>query len=277
MPSDRIFLALLFFWVVSGSSPQGSSLAHVDRVLAEAYRALDAGELDQAEQLLRQIEDRHPDPGLLAYTQAGIDFQRGNFREAARGFALSLDDQLAPTARQAKAWYNRGLCLLQLATEDDLREAIRNFGQARSRLAITDPLLLDVQHNLALAKVRLLELTERQPDSPPPNAPSQQELPEYPEPPRSPMTRSAEGPNGDTGKATSGQPVKTPFPSTQPQPTTQQTAGKGNLQVLLDEARKMDLSDEDARQYLQRIADRLQRERRAAAEPGPERIHVLDW
>ena len=64
-----------------------------------------------------------------------------------------------------------------------------------------------------------------------------------------------------------------------PQPTDRKAPGAGTLPVLADGPQPQRLSPEDARAHLAKVAERLERDRKANARllAGPERPHVRDW
>jgi hypothetical protein len=84
------------------------------------------------------------------------------------------------------------------------------------------------------------------------------------------------GPTGVKPEHLTGQP---PFGKA-PRPTSQKAPGAGNLPVQLDDANTVQpLTPEDTRTLLQRLAERLEQDRKANARlvAGPERPNVRDW
>ncbi len=251
-------------------------------LLHRANEALTRGDLDTADALYLRAEPIATDPGLVAFNRAHIFFARKNYREAEVHFTRSLDDLEAPAERRANAWYNRGVCLLYRKGITEYRAAIESFERCLKLLPADAALRNDALQNLELAKILWNAERATTPEAAPPNTPPKESPPEKPKKPEAkPDPKSiAENPNDNPNTQPKPKPGATEppkQPGANPTQTDQQTAGKGNLEVLLDEARKMELSDADAKTYLQRIALRLQQQRRDAAKPGPERAHVKDW
>ena len=266
--------------IVAANSPEtrtGPELLHL------AHEAFTRGDLDTAEALYARAESIAADPGFVAFNRGHIFFARKNYREAEVHFTRSLDDLAAPAERRANAWYNRGVCLLYRKGADEYRAAIESFERSLKLLPLDSSLRADALQNLELAKILWNAERAAAPETPPPNTPPKESPPEKPKKPeakpdpKSTAENTSENPNSQQPKPKPGATETPKQPGTNPTQTDQQTAGKGNLEVLLDEARKMQLSDADARAYLQRIETRLQQQRRDAAKPGPERPHVKDW
>ena len=253
----------------------------VDDMIRAGNEAYLRGDTTMADQLYRQAEQRTADPGLVAFNRAGLFFQAGNYREAELFYVRVLDDQAAPSKRRARAWYNRGVCLIHRGGVSEYRSAIESFERCLAIVTKSDDsLVTDAQHNLELAKLLWNQSRANDKEVPPPNTPPKDSPPESPPKPKAGDNEPTEpGDNPDAAKTKTKpdtQPVKAK-PGQTPTPTGQKAVGKGNMAVLLDSVEKMDLSQEDARDYLRRIAERLEKDRRNSAAPGPERPNVLDW
>lgn len=237
------------------------------------------GDLDAAERHYTAAAERTTDPGLVAFNRAAVAVQSGEFREAELDYLRVLDDRAAPPDRRAKALYNRGVCLLARGGSTTVyRSAIACFEQSLDLLPAGDPLTDRAGHNLELAKLlwakaRATEKTQPKPNDLPPDAP---------DPPPEEGTgqdpgTDPDGPGGQPGmrpEAVPGQP-----PGGRPRETNQKAPGAGNLPVVLDADRPQPLTPEDTRAILQRVAERLEEDRRATARllTGPERPDVKDW
>lgn len=253
-----------------------------DDLLRAGNEAFLRGDLDAAEHLYRQAEERTGDPGLVAFNKATVLMQKGDVRDAELHYLRALDDQAAPTERRAKALYNRGVCLLTRGGGVGVyRSAIACFEQSLDLLPPADPLAADARHNLELAKLIWNRERAKERKPPLPNEPP----PDVPEPPQpeSETTGGDPGPGsegtGPTGARPEYQPGQPPFGKA-PRPTQQKAPGAGNLPVQLDDASTVQpLTPEDTRALLERLAERLEQNRKANARlvAGPERPNVRDW
>jgi hypothetical protein len=238
------------------------------------------GNFDAAERHYAAAVERTTDPGLVAFNRAAVAVQTGDPREAELHYIRTLDDRAAPPDRRAKALYNRGVCLLARGGSTAVyRSAIACFEQSLELFAVSDPLAADARHNLELAKLlwakaRTTEKTPPNPNDLPPELPDP--LPPEdgtgPDPGADPL-----GPGSQPGlrpEAVPGQP-----PGGTPRETNQKAPGAGNLPVVLDADRPQPLTPEDTRAILERVAERLEKDREATARllTGPERPDVRDW
>jgi tetratricopeptide (TPR) repeat protein len=240
------------------------------------------GDLDAAERYYAAAAERTTDPGLVAFNRAAVAVQRGEVREAELNYLRVLDDQAAPPDRRAKALYNRGVCLLARGGSSGVyRSAIACFELSLDLFQPDDPLAADARHNLELAKLlwNRARMTERIPPRP-------NDLP--PDVPELPPPQPEEWPGHDPGSepfGPGGRPGSRPEfahgqqPGGQPRETAQKAPGAGNLPVVPDSDRPQPLTPEDTRAILQRVAERLEQDRRTTARllTGPERPDVKDW
>lgn len=250
-----------------------------DELIRLGNEAYLRGDLDAADGYYAAAAERTTDPGLVAFNRAAVAVQMGEPREAELYYLRVLDDQAAPPDRRAKAWYNRGVCLLARGGSAAVyRSAIACFEQSLDLLPAGDPLAADARHNLELAKLLWAEARTTEKTRPRPNDPP----PDVPDPPPEEGTGQDAGadPNGTDGQpgvrpeAVPGRP-----PGGRPRDTNQESPGVGNLPVVLDADRPQPLTPEDTRAILQRVAERLEKDRRATARllTGPERPDVCDW
>jgi tetratricopeptide (TPR) repeat protein len=260
---------------VAADPPDPRPPEELIRLGNEAYLR---GDLAAAERHYAAAAERTTDPGLVAFNRAAVAAQLGEFREAELEYLRVLDDRAAPPDRRAKAQYNRGACLLARGGPASVyRSAIACFEQSLDLFPADDPLAADARHNLELAKLLWAKALAAEKTRPKPN-----DLPpDVPDPPpegtgRDPGT-DPDGPGGQSGlrpELVPGRP-----PGGRPRETNQQTPGAGNLPVVLDADRPQPLTPEDTRAILQRVAERLEKDRRANARllTGPERPDVRDW
>jgi hypothetical protein len=195
-----------------------------------------------------------------------------------------LDDQAAPADRRAKALYNRGVCILKRATDvKSLRIAVACFEQVLDSHALPDELRLDARFNLELAKLLWAEARIREGTREPPNELPPDDSLDFPRPVLGEEPGQDPGPGTESpGPTPAGSPKVVqdiPPHTTTAQPTDRKAPGSGTLPVLMDDPQPQKLSPEDARAHLARVAERLNKDRRANARllAGPERPHVRDW
>jgi len=268
-----------FLLLGAGPSPSPEDL------LRSASEAFYRSELDSAEAMYQQAEDRTLDPGLVAFNKGMVHYRRGDFRKAELGFRRSLGDAAIPRERRAKALYNLGNSLVHQAGEKELKllqSAIECYEMAI--LETVDPGTKDdAADNLEIAKLLWAKARakrppgERDPDwdpprdpkDPPPDPKKQPEL--GPEKNDDGSTKQENGAKVEMGKGLDKGNVPKEVPKTVP--------GQGNLPVIPDTDEVPSLSPEDARAVLKKAGERLQRERqklRAESTQG-ERPRANDW
>jgi tetratricopeptide (TPR) repeat protein len=261
-----------------------------DDLVRRANDRLRVGDAEAADTLYAAAEERTTDPGLVAFNRAGVLFEAKKYRDAERHYDRVLDDAACPPERAARAWYNRGTCLLNRGgTLEVYRAAVACFENALDSPA-ADPEVRDrAPHNLELAKLLWLEEARKaKPDRPP--SPNNKIPEEENRLPRSEPDPGEGGPdpNGGLDPAEGG----TPRPGTQPQPAPQpggtaapkpaeqNVAGPNtSLPAVEDKDEVQQYNPEDARAYLQETAKRRKRELRALLETlyGTARPGVRDW
>lgn len=242
--------------------------------------ALEAKQPEVALRLYEAAEERAADPGLVAFNEGVAFWTKGEFREAEVRFLRALDDRDAPPSRRARAFYNRGVCLLQRGSDTaTYRAAIGCFDRALELKDAAPGIEPDARHNLELAKVlwaraRTTEKTPPKASDPPPETETQ---------PDSEPSTSDPGTTGDGGGTNQGsraQPVGPEATRGQnPLETDQRSPGAGNMLVRLDKENPQPLTPDDARRHLERIAERLRADRRNNLQllARPEPPHVRDW
>jgi tetratricopeptide (TPR) repeat protein len=255
-----------------------------DELVRRANDAFRAGEADAADALYAAAEELTADPGLVAFNRAAVLFERGLFRDAELQYERVLSDAACPPERAAKAWYNRGTCLLRRGGSASVyRSAIACFEHTIGSDAADEPLKAEARTNLELAKLLWNEARQKADEKKSPNDPPPEEERPQPKPPE-PERGHGEDPDigpdpGGIGKKPDGT-QQVPKTGVQPTPSDQKTAGNNaNLDVLKDTSEVQHLSPEDTRAYLDEMAKRLKRERRAMLESlyGPTRPGLPDW
>jgi len=258
-----------------------------DDLIRRANAAYLRGDADEADQLYAAAEERTADPGLVAFNRAAVLFQQGEFYKAEVHYARVLDDAACPPERAARAWYNRGTCLLRRGGAAAVyRSAIACLERCLDSPAADDPLKADARHNLELAKVLWNEARKKDTKPNNPNEDLPREDPRSEPPPPRPLGTEQQSGASETGDGVGGMqaPKVVPQPATGagPQPNAAQTPTQGpapHLQPLPDTAEVQPLSPEDTREYLRRAAERLKRERQIMRQTlyGPDRPGFRDW
>src|SRR5262245_45857305 len=84
-----------------------------DDLIRQANTAFARGDTEAAEKFYAAAEERTADPGLVAFNKAAVLFGKGEFRDAELHYSRVIEDRACPPDRAAKAWFNRGTCLLR--------------------------------------------------------------------------------------------------------------------------------------------------------------------
>lgn len=271
--------------LLAAAPPAADSPEELVRRANERFRA---GDTEAADALYIAAEERTGDPGLVAFNRAAILFERGLFREAEKHYDRVLDDAACPPERAAKAWYNRGTCLLRRGGSMTIyRSAIACFENTLDSPAADEPLKADARHNLELAKLLWIEAAKKEKKNEPPSPNDNIPPEENRQPKQDPDTQSGSGqdmnPGNDTNSGTTpktGPQQMQPNGGTKPTPTNQTTPGNNaNLQPLEDKDQVQQLSPDEARAYLKETAKRRKRELRSLLDTlyGPDRVDVRDW
>jgi tetratricopeptide (TPR) repeat protein len=259
-----------------------------EELVRRANVAFRAGDKDTADQLYAAAEERTGDPGLVAFNRATILFERGAYREAELHYERVLRDAACPAERAAKAWYNRGTCLLRRGGSWEVyRSAIACFEHTLDSPVADEPLKADTRFNLEIAKLRAIEEHKKEEnkdksynDTPPP---------EEQQPDKRPNTVDQEpGTTPDTGtNAKTNTKQKNPDTTTKQTTNNTQTKDNGNntagnntnIEVVQDTDQVQQLSEKDARLNLQETAKRIKREQQSLLRSlyGADRVGVRDW
>jgi tetratricopeptide (TPR) repeat protein len=254
-----------------------------EALIRDAILAVDREQFPLADQLLSQAESRTSDPGLVAFNRGILLAQQKRFRDAEVQFRRSLEDSEIPLERRVRGWFNLGNTLVQQAGEENLaqlRSAIGCYENALDRLDSRHPLYSDLVHNLELAKMLWAKANARQPQPKEPN----EEPPERPEPKQKQESlQQDEGKNEDMkskqqeGKEKSDFVEKKGDAKAKETTEKKKTPGAGRLPVLKDDSQVQPISQDDTRRMLQRIADRLERERLNLRKEAAIGIRDRDW
>ena len=278
------FLRYAPLLLLAGIAAQPPAPGIGDAPLRAAQDAWRRGDDAAAKQLYAAAEERSPDPGGIAFNLGAIHFRNKEYRDAELQFQRALDDRDAPAERRAKAFYNRGSCLIHLGGLKAYRAAVADFERCLN-LSKDDPeLSRDAEHNLELAKLLWLEARAKSKDKPLPNERPPEDPPEAPPKPERPdrTERNSQDPSGaNSGDPNSGDidPV-TGLPKADGATGTKKTVGgKGNLPVSGEWNGWRPENEAEAREYLKRLAARLAKDRRELIDQTapPEQPHVKDW
>jgi hypothetical protein len=256
---------------------------------------------EAAGKLYAAAEERTADPGLVAFNRGAVLFDRAAkavpaeryslYFKAEEQYDLALKDAACPPERAAKAWFNRGTCLLSRGGALSVyRSAIACFEHALDSPAADDDLKKRAEHNLELAKLLWNEERKKaaKPDEespnkklPPEEEPQQQPRPEPEKPGGTEQNPADTGNAGATQPKIGTQPQAVPQPNTgdKPTPADQKTVGNNaNLQVPQDQDQVQKLSPEEARAYMKETSKRRKRELHSMLETlyGPDRPGVRD-
>jgi tetratricopeptide (TPR) repeat protein len=257
-----------------------------DDLVRSASEAFARGDLDDAEFLFAQAEEHAADPGLVAFNKGAILYRRNDFRRAELCFRRTLGDAAIPADRRSKALYNLGNCLVRQAGESDIKQlqsAIDCYEMA-IREATDDGVRTDASHNLELAKLLWAKARARKPPNerdPEWDDPKDPKEPP-PDPKKSPENQPKDGTGEGNNKQDNGakiEPDKGKDKGVASKEVQKPVPGQGNLPVLPDTDEVPSRSPDDARAFLKKAAERLQRERQKLREEAAqgERPRANDW
>lgn len=293
--APAIFLAIALCLALIAAAPRSDATPEeLIRLANAAYLRgnIDNGDIELADRLYAAAEEKTTDPGLVAFNRAAVLFQMGEFREAEFQYARVLGDQSCPPERAARAWYNRGTCLIRVAgltpggSANLYRWAISYLEQCLQSSAADEPLKADARHNLELAKILWNESrkTAARPESPNENPPPEES---QSPPPKSsgsdPQPGNPEPGEGNAGGMSTTKPVPQPSSAPAGATNTNQTPAPGhapNLQPVQDSSTPQQFTPEEARQHLKEAMKRVKENHRNLMNTiyGPERgIGHLDW
>ena len=260
-----------------------------DDLIRQANALFREGAKDAADELYARAEERTRDPGLVAFNRGAVLFDRQRYRDAEQHYERALSDAACPPERAARAWYNRGTCLLSRGGSWDVyRAAVACFEHTLDSPAADERLRADARHNIELAKLLCAKeraKEENKKKSPTNDVPPEEENQPGRRPDQQPGgtdQNSGSEPGSEQGapKSAGSQPQLQPGTAARPTETDQTTAGNNAaLEVLKDDTQVQPLSEQDARATLAEAARRIRREQQSLLRTlyGPERTGVRDW
>ena len=209
-------------------------------MIRKGNAAIEAGDLDGADILYAQAEERAADPGLVAFNKAVVSFKRGDFRRAELGFRRALGDRDIPADRRVRGLYNLGTSLVRQAGETDVKQLQAAIECYELVLAETtdEGLRSDTGHNLELAKLLWAKARSRRP--PGERDPEWEEPRDPKQPPPDPAKNPDDPANDGTGDAKQPDPGakldvgKGQDKGQMPKETEKKAPGHGNLPVVPD-------------------------------------------
>jgi tetratricopeptide (TPR) repeat protein len=257
-----------------------------DELIRAGNDAIARGDLEGAESLYQQAEERTADPGLVAFNKGTALSRRGDYRRAELSFRRALGDEAIPSERRQRAFYNLGTCLVRQAGDTDIKhlQAAIDCFELTLRETTDDGLRADAGHNLEVAKLLWAKArsrrsaNERDPDWEEPKDPSR--------PPPDPTKKDNTGSEGkDDGPKTPDNGAKIdigkgPEHGVAPKEVPKAVPGAGNLPVLPDTGKVDEFnSPDDARTHLKFHGERIQRERHKLREEAAQgdRPRANDW
>jgi hypothetical protein len=268
------FVSLLLPWLV-GASP----VLDASDLFREGNAAFDHEDYQTALDLYHRAEGKIADPGWLAFNEGAALYRLGRYREAEIQYWLSRQDATGP--RLHRVLYDLGNSRLRQAGSRDaalLERAIGSYEECIRQPEIDPVLANDARHNLALAR-QLLKMAKAGAENRP-NEPNRDF--QRPEEPKAKAQPSSSGVSpGDEDGTGSGQ--RSAEASESDHQTNSKNAqhqpGIGNLPPIPDSDQSMPLSSEDISAYLQKVTERILKERRnhygkSVSRPSQ---NVKDW
>jgi len=252
----------------------------LDGLVRQGNAAYDVEEYQDAVTLFERAEDRSLDPGLVAFNKAAALYRLGEYAEAARHYRRCLED--AAGLRRARALFNLGNALVQQQGKGGsarlLLEAIHCYRLCQSVKEADEPLRKDADYNLELTRLLWLQASTRTSDS---NPQDRQEDPETPpaDPKTSRFGQAEQGLDGSqTAEQGNAKAEQQPGSQDKAVETKDKTPGQGNLPPLPDQDELVPIAPEETTAYLNRIAQRILRERQASRNVAVAASgNVKDW
>jgi Ca-activated chloride channel family protein len=249
----------------------------IDDWIRQGNAAFERGEFEEALGWYDKAEVRTVDPGLVAFNKAAAYFRLGRFREADLHYQRALEDGQIQSERRVRAWFDLGNARVKQAGEDHaalLESAIAAYRACLADSATTPALAKDVRHNLELASLLWAKARIKHKDDPS-NTPDSQD------PKKNKTPKNGKDPKGNgegngeddpkgSGKNGNGLRDKNGKKGNQ--------AAQGPLQVLPDDNQLTPLSPQETEAHLERLADRIERDRRAFwSQRTPPVGNIKDW
>jgi tetratricopeptide (TPR) repeat protein len=235
-----------------------------EEMLRRGNAAYERGDYDRAVAAYAEAEVRTSDPGLAAFNRAAALYQKGLYREAELAYRCCLEDAAGP--RRTFALYGLGTTLVPQGPQrgaNILHEAIRCYEECLRQQGISAELADDARHDIELAKLLILLIPPKTSDKPdgrpeddlqkPKETPDRQQTPD---PGIAPLGQGKADNNGDRQRVRRDQ-------AKDAQQTDEGSPGAGTLPPVPDQDELAPMSPEDAREHLQRAAQRILSEHRA--------------
>jgi tetratricopeptide (TPR) repeat protein len=296
MSIRRAGVALLPLSILLLAAAAAPSEPSAEELIRRANAAFEQDQLAEAERLYQEAEVLTADPGLVAFNRATVLFQRADrsqpelYAEAARGYALALSDSACPPERAARAWYNRGTCLLRQpgANMAVYRSAIACLERCLELDVADPPLRANAAYNLKLAKLLWNEARRKEKPEGSPNDDIPPEDPESVHPPEQSPGIDQQAGNREPGDGNAGaetartmqqHATATAIKGAMTPGVAQDPGASGKFQQIEDLRDLRSLNPEETRQELQRTAERLRRDRQIMRMTlyGAERTGLHDW
>jgi Ca-activated chloride channel family protein len=235
----------------------------IDDLIRQGNAAFERGDYAVAVDFYTRTEARVLDPGLVAFNKAAALYRLGQYREAELSYLCCRED--ATGERLVRVLYDLGNAIVQQAQDRDakrLEQAIGSYEECLRRGGADSDLADDIKFNLQLARALRAKArnAKDQPnsDNPNPNDPSYPRDHPNDSRPGGELSPGSADPQGkDRAVADrSGDPFRDPASMNQP-------PGVGNLPLIPDQDKLAPLSSQDTVAYLEQVAARVQRERKA--------------
>jgi tetratricopeptide (TPR) repeat protein len=263
-------------------------------LIRRANAAFERDDLAEAERLYQSAEVLTNDPGLVAFNRAAVLFHRAQaaqpdlYAEAAKYFSWALNDAACPPERAARAWYNRGTCLMRQpgATATVYRSSIACLERCLDSASADPPLRANAAYNLKLAKLLWNEARKREKKEDNPNRDLPAEDPRSENPPESPMGIDPRAMSPETGDGTAGVESSRVLGQHAATATMKGAQGLSPMPAATGQLRPFDdlgdarsLTPEETREKLRRTAERLRRDQQIMRTTlyGSERPGLHDW
>lgn len=279
--------------LLAGAAPSQPS---AEDLIRRANASFERDDLSEAERFYQAAEVLTADPGLVAFNRATVLFLHAQaaqpelYAEAARQFYLALNDAACPPERAARAWYNRGTCLLRQpgATTAVYRSAIACLERCVDSPVADVPLRANGAYNLKLAKLLWNEARKKERREDNPNHDIPPEDPRSEQPPETPLGFDRQTGNQDPGDGNAGAEMPKVVPQNAaasgmkatPAPGQSPAPGATGQKLPLEDLRDIrSLSPEETRDRLRRTGERLRRDQQIMRMTlyGAERTGLHDW
>src|SRR5262249_25851286 len=162
--AQGVVLAASVLLLVSAASPE-----RIDDFVRQGNAAFAREQFDEALKHYAQAETLAGDPGLVAFNKAACLYRLKQYGQASQYYRACLEDQRIPPAREARALYDLGNCLVRQDSTHAalLEEAVDCYRRCIAHAETSDELRVDAAQNLDIAKRLWLKARANAPDPPP--------------------------------------------------------------------------------------------------------------